>query len=111
MGKENICSVVLDKMEEIRDICRKAFMRKVYLVGSAANGNFTPKSDIDFLYYFDEENKDFDDLKAYEYILYFVDSMKKIYKNRSIDVIPGDYIINDVLKENLKKTRVLIYEK
>lgn len=111
MGKEKICPLVSNKLGEIRNICRMAFMRKVYLVGSAVDENFTPESDIDFLYYFDEENKNFNDLKVCDYILYFVENIKKIFKNRSIDVIPGDYIKNNVLKENLTNARVLIYEK
>ena len=47
-------ALVTERMGQIRQICREYRVERLYLFGSAANGEMRPDSDLDFLVEFQE---------------------------------------------------------
>ena len=49
-----VAALVAERMGRIRQICREYRVERLYLFGSAANGEMRPDSDVDFLVEFQE---------------------------------------------------------
>ena len=95
----------IDKnIESVKALCRKHKVEKLYLFGSATNGSFTDKSDIDFLVSFDK-----DDLNQYftNYIS-FKKKLGKLFK-REIDLVEEQTLKNPILINSINKNKELIY--
>lgn len=53
-GMDALPQVVEEKLEEVRALCRKYYVRKLSIFGSAVKGTFDPeRSDLDFLVEFE----------------------------------------------------------
>ncbi len=91
-------------IQQIRKLCRKHNVEKLYLFGSATNDNFSPESDIDFLVKF----KKFDVSKYFENYMAFKESLKNLY-NREIDLVEEQTLKNPVLIKSINKNKELIY--
>lgn len=53
-------TLIKDNLSLIQDVCAKHHVKSFYLIGSAArqDKDFTPESDVDFLFRFNYENAD-----------------------------------------------------
>jgi len=91
-------------IQQIRILCRKHNVEKLYLFGSATNDNFSRESDIDFLVKF----KNFDVAKYFENYMAFKESLKNLY-NREIDLVEEQTLKNPVLIKSINKNKELIY--
>lgn len=48
-------SLIANKLNELKDLCKQYKVRSLYLFGSANTRNFKPESDLDFLISFNED--------------------------------------------------------
>lgn len=99
--------IIENKKEELKDICIKLKIKKLYAYGSAVTSdNFRENSDIDFLISFD------DNISPEEYSENYFQLQYKLRKlfDREIDVITERSLSNPYFIESVNKNKVLIYE-
>ena len=95
----------LDKnRDDIKKLCTRYNVEKMYLFGSALNSNFNTKSDIDFLVKF----------KSIELSTYFDNYMnlkEKLEKlfGRKVDLVEEQTLRNPILINAIDKSKELIY--
>ncbi len=102
----SIHSSVENSRELIADLCRKHHVRRLWLFGSAVNGNFDPKtSDLDFLVEFlPAASRDY--AGAYFGLL---KALQELFQ-REIDLVEAEPIQNPYFKEAVEETRTALYE-
>ena len=96
---------VQSKLPEIREACRRARVRSLFLFGSAVTGSFSPStSDIDFLVTFEpREVAGFDDV--YFQLLADLGSIL----GRPIDLVEAHTLRNPYLIASINKTKQVLY--
>ena len=88
----------------LKNLCDKYHVDKMYLFGSALNSNFSSKSDIDFLVKF----KPIDLAKYFENYKDFKENLKKLL-GREIDLVEQQTLKNPILINSIDKNKELIY--
>lgn len=86
-------------------ICKAHKVKELYLFGSAVNGNFTDKSDLDILVEIDESNP----LVRGELLLSLRDALEH-YSDRKVDLLTLSSLRNPYLSESVNNTKRLIYD-
>ncbi len=94
----------IDKLKQLFEIHR---VERAYVFGSAAAGNFTNKSDIDFLVKFEEQ---IDPVEKGKLWWDLHDTLRTFLK-REIDIVTENSLKNPYFIEELEKTKKLIYGK
>ncbi len=77
----------------------------MYLFGSAAKGNFTKDSDLDFLVQFSDK------VGVLDYADNFfslVEALEALFERR-VDLLTISSLKNPILKEEIEKTKVMLY--
>ena len=95
-------------IEKIFALCKKYKVRKLYVFGSILTDKFNDNSDIDFSVDFDRDIINRENLDWADIFFGFIHEMESIVKRR-VDVVVDDYINNDYFREELNKTKRLIY--
>ena len=89
---------------ELQALCRKFYVRRLDLFGSAALGNDAAPRDLDFLV-------DFGDLAPTEYAeAYFGlrEALERLF-SRPVDLVTAPSIRNPFFKQRLEQTRSMLY--
>ena len=92
-------------INELKKLCQLNQVKSLYAFGSVTRDDFSEDSDIDLVV-------DFDESDPYKYTdLYFnlKDKLEKFLKKK-VDLIEERGIKNRFFKQELNKTKVLIYE-
>lgn len=92
------------KRNEIRDLCVKHKVGKLFAFGSVLTQSFTNQSDIDFVV-------DFKQIELYNYADNYFDlkySLEKLFK-RDVDLLEDQAIKNPYLRQTIDSTKKLIY--
>ncbi len=96
---------IVDKnIDNIKILCRKHKVSRLFVFGSILNNNFKISSDIDFLV-------DFSDVDVYDYADNYFD-LKKSLENllkRQIDLLEDKALKNPYLRESIYSSKQLIY--
>lgn len=102
-------ALIKNKLKEIQDVCKEHHVLSLYLIGSAAKGekDFSPESDVDFLYRFDKSNIGEMDYADYYFGLLF--SLQELLK-RKVDLVPEEKLKNPFFMESINKNKLKIYE-
>ena len=103
--------LIEENKQQLFDICRRHFVKKLYVFGSITGKYFQNTSDIDLLYEIDTDN--FPDWATGDYdytdnILNLEEALKKLF-NRSIDLVPDIYFQNKFFKRHIESSKQLIY--
>jgi len=99
--------VIEQRKEELRNICERLKIRRLYAFGSAVTSDkFSENSDIDFLISFDDKISPEEYSENYFQLQY---SLRELF-NREIDIITERSLSNPYFIESLNKNKVLIYE-
>jgi len=96
---------LLDKnIQQINKLCQKYNVVRLFVFGSALTNRFSDKSDIDFLV-------DFENVLLEDYADNFFDFKYSLQDllNRDIDLLESKALRNPYFKENVEKTKKLIY--
>ncbi len=99
--------IIEQRKQELRTICKRLKIRRLYAFGSAVTSDkFRENSDIDFLISFD------DNISPEEYSENYFQLQYKLRElfNREIDVITERSLSNPYFIESINKNKVLIYE-
>jgi predicted nucleotidyltransferase len=95
------------RTDDVCRLCEKFKVRRLSAFGSVCTESFRETSDIDFLYLFDSER-----LPLVEYAdnyFDFKESLQQLFQRR-VDLVPEKTLSNPYFIEEIKKTRVVIYE-
>ncbi len=92
-------------MGDIRILCRENKVRTHYVFGSVLTDEFTESSDIDFIVEIDSD----DPLEYADNYFNLKFALEEIFK-RQIDLLENKTIKNQYLKENIDKSKSLLYE-
>lgn len=90
--------------DQIQKLCRNHKVRTLYSFGSANTTKFSADSDVDLMVDF-ETNDPFEYTDNYFNLKF---ELEKIL-NRSIDLLESKAIKNPFLRENIDKSKILIY--
>ncbi|MCF8309036.1 MAG: nucleotidyltransferase domain-containing protein [Bacteroidales bacterium] len=94
------------RINEFSDICRKHDVRALYLFGSSLTKSYDEKlSDIDFFVEIDESAP----IQRGEKLMSFWDKLESFF-DKKVDLLTEDSLKNPVLRKNIYKSRVLIYD-
>lgn len=96
---------LLDKnIQQINKLCQKYNVVRLFVFGSALTNRFSDKSDIDFLV-------DFENVLLEDYADNFFDFKYSLQDllNRDIDLLESKALRNPYFKENIEKTKKLVY--
>lgn len=95
----------MDKKVEIQALCKKYGVKTLYAFGSVLTKEFNDKSDIDFLYTFE------DNIPASNYadnLFSFIYDLENLLE-RKVDMVGEKYLKNKYFIEELSKTKQPIY--
>lgn len=99
--------IIEDRKEELKRICERLKIRRLYAFGSAVSSDkFRENSDIDFLITFDDSISPEEYSENYFQLMY---RLKELF-NREIDVITERSLSNPYFIDSVNKSKVLIYE-
>lgn len=93
-------------IDEIRALFNKHHVKSLFAFGSVTRNDLKPTSDIDFI--IDIDNKD--PLSYSEDYFQIKFQLEQILK-RQVDLLESKAIKNPYLKENIDRTKVLVYGK
>lgn len=100
-------SLLEKQKEELRNICIRLKIRRLYAYGSAVTSDrFRENSDIDFLISFEDTISPEEYSENYFKLQY---KLRELF-NREIDVITERSLSNPYFIESVNKNKVLIYE-
>ena len=93
-------NLIESNMDKIIALCKKYKVSKLFVFGSILTNRFNKENDVDFIVNFDKDYfSNFFDLKyALEDVL-----------GREVDLLEEHAICNHYLKENIERTKALIY--
>jgi predicted nucleotidyltransferase len=93
--------------QELRELCRRFYVRRLDLFGSAARGDFDPEhSDIDFLVEFDREHPE-----ALSFNTYFgLKEALEALLGRPVDLVEAGAVRNPYLKASIDSSREPLFE-
>lgn len=96
-------ALIEDRLADLRRLCAEHNIRRLHLFGSAATGDFTDQSDLDFLVEFKPE--------AYQSTWFYIDVLLELQKmfDRKIDLLDTEAVDNPFLAKTVNETKVLLY--
>jgi predicted nucleotidyltransferase len=107
--REYIRAIVIDEIglhrEELRGLCRRFYVRRLDLFGSAARGDFDPEhSDIDFIVEFDRS------APQHPFDSYFgLKEELEALLGRKVDLVELSAVRNPYLKASIEQSRENVY--
>ncbi len=98
--------VLNQHIDQIKKICNINQVKSLFAFGSVTTGNLKPDSDIDLVV-------EIDDKDPISYTDHYFDLKYKLEKllNRPIDLLEEKAIKNRFLRQEINRTKVLIYGK
>jgi uncharacterized protein len=96
--------LIANNLDQIRDLCAKHKVARLFIFGSVLTRQFTNISDIDMIV-------DFTDVDLYNYAdNYFElkDALERIF-NREVDLLEEKAIKNPYLKQSIDSSKQLLY--
>lgn len=100
-------SIVENKLEAIRTLCKKYEIQSLYLFGSAAREDFKDNSDVDFLLNY-KKDKNGLGVKEFDYFD-FLFSLENLI-GKKVDLVVEDSIKNYIFRQSIEKDKLKIYE-
>jgi predicted nucleotidyltransferase len=95
-------TTIKNKLPQIIAVFKKYGVKEAYLFGSATNDTFNKKSDVDFLYTFDE-NLDYETYANNYFIL--VNELETILK-RQVDLVAKKTLKNPYLIKSIDHSKI-----
>lgn len=97
--------LLLEKKQQILQMCREFKVKKLVVFGSATGTEFDENSDVDFLVEFDEI------LSAVEYSASYFALLEslELLLNRKVDLLTADSIRNPYLLASIASSQELLY--
>jgi hypothetical protein len=98
--------ILVNRQEELKEICQNLKIKRLYVFGSAVAGKFTENSDLDFLISF-ADNLTVEEYTNNYFTLHY--RLRELF-NREIDIVTERTLSNPYFIESINETKELIYE-
>lgn len=97
--------LIANNLDAIRDLCRQYGVKKMYVFGSAATGEFRPgESDVDFIVqWLDIPNE------SGFHRINFALALEDLLGLR-VDVLTADFVTNPYMRRSILQQRLKVYE-
>ncbi len=97
-------SIILNKMEELNDLCLQYDIKSMYVFGSVCTEKFNEESDIDILI-------SFKDISIEKYTDNYFELHHKLEElfGRKVDLMTEKSLSNPYLIESIEETKRLLY--
>ena len=95
-------------LQYIFELCKKYRVKRLFVFGSILTDRFNEESDIDFSVDFDRDAINTEKLDWAEIFFGFLDELQALLK-RKVDIVFEDFINNQYFREELDRTKKLIY--
>jgi predicted nucleotidyltransferase len=92
------------KIDDLRQLCIRYNVDKMYLFGSALNSSFNEQSDVDLLVKF----KAFDLSKYFDNYMDLKENLENLFE-RKVDLVEEQTLRNPILINAINKSKKLIY--
>jgi len=96
--------IIDQNIEDLKRLCAKYNVDKIYLFGSALNANFHQNSDLDFLVKF----KSIELSKYFDNYMDFKENLEILF-GREIDLVEEQTLRNPILIKSINESKELIY--
>lgn len=96
--------IVADKIQELRELCKRFDVKTLYLFGSVCSDKFNNDSDIDILISFKEISIE----KYTDNYFEFHYKLEELF-NRKIDLLTENSLSNPFFIESIEETKQLLY--
>jgi len=101
-----LSKILKENLEQVTNLCEQFGVQRLYAFGSVVSGNFDyEKSDLDFKV----ELEEMPPLDRGENLIKLWDALEDLFA-RKVDLITDQPIKNSILKANIEKSKVLIYD-
>lgn len=104
--------IIEKNLEAIQSVCKKHFVKELYVFGSVVSDKFNENSDIDFLYKIDIDNFEGWDIGRYDYtdnLLSLEQELQNLLR-RKIDLVSLDaFVQNKYMKQTIEQTKRIVY--
>jgi predicted nucleotidyltransferase len=97
--------IIEQKLPEIRALCKKYHVERLYLFGSATTDNFNDKSDVDLLMAFDEKLSPLERGENYFELHYAFEALF----GRDIDLLTENSLSNPYFIASVERSKQLLY--
>ena len=97
-------------LQSIFDLCKKYRVKRLFVFGSILTDRFNENSDVDFSVDFDRDTINADKLDWADLFFGFLEELQNILK-RKVDIVFEDYINNPYFRNELDRTKKLIWMK
>jgi len=101
-----VMRTIKQHIKQINQACNANNVKSLFAFGSIINDNLSPDSDIDLIVEINEN----DPLKYCDYYFNLKFELEKLFQ-RKIDLLEQKAIRNKYLKDQIEKTKVLVYGK
>lgn len=102
----NLKTYIQKKSHEFSNLCQTHSVKVLYAFGSSVTNRFNKQaSDIDLLVEIDEP----DPIERGEKLMSLWDKLEEFF-DRKVDLLTESSLKNPVLKKNIERTKVLIYD-
>ncbi len=99
-------AILENKRDDLKNICQKLKIKRLYVFGSIVSDKFNEESDIDFLISF-ADSLTIEEYTDNYFSLHY--QLRAIF-NREIDIITERSLSNPYFIESINETKELIYE-
>ena len=90
--------------QALLQLCQEFQVRELYLFGSAASGNLSENSDLDFIVQFSRQGY----VGAFDQFMDFKHRLEKIY-GRPVDLYHQETFRNSIFQQEVENTKKLLY--
>ena len=102
----NLPKEIESKFESVISLCISHKVKRLFIFGSLAKGNFNSESDIDLIVEIEEE----DPIKRGELLIALWNKLESLF-NRKVDLLTSKKISNPFLMREIERSKQLIYER
>lgn len=97
-------SIIEDNQSQLQSLCRKFHVCRLDVFGSAATGQMTESSDLDFLVEFDESVNP----NRFDNFFAFQEALKELF-NKPVDLVEPGGLRNPYFIRRVEQTRRQVY--
>jgi predicted nucleotidyltransferase len=97
-------SIIESRKDELFELCQKHHVKQLDVFGSAAVGDFTSSSDIDFVVEFNDSVAK----RRFDNFFELLDALKKLF-GRYVDLVEPGGLRNPYFAKRLEQTRRSVY--
>jgi len=96
--------IIEQHIDDLKKLCQTYHAVEFYVFGSIVTGNFTDKSDIDFLVRFSNVNP----IDYFDNYMDFKQELEDLF-SREVDLVEIQTIKNPILKKSIDRNKVILY--